>query len=95
MQPLETATQDPVNGYTQYKPMQPPMETAQQLAPSLLSMNTGTGGSQLGLSSGQGGAAGIAEGMVNAMSKVQDSPMLSQVQQMGGRYRRQMQGLLG
>ena len=95
MNPLDTATPDPVGGYTAYAPMQPPMETAQQIAPSLLAAPSPSGGSQLSMSSGAGGAAGMAEGMVNAMSKVQDSPMLSQVQQMGGRYRRQMQGLLG
>lgn len=93
--PLSTATPEPVNGYTMYAPMQPQMETAQQIAPTLLSAPSGSGGSQLNMSSGSGGAAGMAEGMVNAMSKVQDSPMLSQVQQMGGRYRRQIQGLLG
>lgn len=86
---------EPVNGYMPYMVSQPSMETAQQIAPSLLAAPSKSGESSLSLSSGAGGAAGRAEGMVNAMSKVQDSPMLSQVQQMGGRYRRQMKGLLG
>ena len=93
MQPLSSATQEPVGGYMPYTaPALQPIEDARQMAPSLLAPapeKKGMGSSPYDLSMAQGAQA-KAEQMA-----AKGSPMLSQVQQMGGRYQRQYKGLLG
>lgn len=90
MQPLSSATQEPVGGYMPYTaPAMQPMEDARQMAPGLLATmpeKKGMGMASMDAQSAQAKAEQMA---------AQGSPMLSQVPQMGGRYQRKFQGLLG
>lgn len=93
MQPLSSATQEPVGGFMPYTaPAMQPMEDARQMAPSLLTQAPEQGGQSSGINDGMSaqGAQAKAEQMAS-----QGSPMLSQVPQIGGRYQRKFQGLLG
>jgi len=92
MQPLETATQEPVGGYMKFNPpATPAAETAQQSAPSLL------GYAQPSENNSGDADLAAAKGVLAKTEQMtaQGSPMLSQVQQMGGRYQRRYTGLLG
>jgi len=76
----------------QFRPPEPlPMENARQLAPSLLAAPEQSQNPQ-GATDGM--SAQAAQSKAEAMA-AQGSPMLSQVQQMGGRYQRRYNGLLG
>lgn len=92
MQPLESATQQPTGGYMPFNPTPAPeMESAKQLAPSLLSSVM-----QKVMKSDPVALAGAQSAQAKAeQMSAQGSPMLSQVQQMGGRYQRRFSGLLG
>lgn len=93
MSPLSSATQEPVDGYMQFNAPPPPaMESGQQMAPSLLAPAPEQRGATT--SPVNEGKAGDIRLKAEQMA-AQGSPMLSQVQQMGGRYQRQYKGLLG
>ena len=90
MQPLGNATAEPMNGYMPYAaPAMQPTEDALQMAPSLLAPMPEKKGIGMASMDAQGAQA-KAEQMA-----AQGSPMLSQAPQMGGRYQRKFQGLLG